>query len=85
MVILCLLVSVEEDAPRRKSATILCLMDRTSQIVAIWRSQGFDDFEAPTALFASLNFQRDSPKPSARQQTYLNHCHRQIQIMQDRR
>jgi hypothetical protein len=26
MVILCLLVSVEEDAPRRKSETILCWM-----------------------------------------------------------
>jgi hypothetical protein len=47
MVILCLLVSVEE-APRRKSATILCWMDGTSRIVAIWRSQGFDDFNAKT-------------------------------------
>jgi hypothetical protein len=28
MVILCLLVSVEEDAPRRKSATILCWMEQ---------------------------------------------------------
>jgi hypothetical protein len=26
MVILCLLVSVEEEAPRRKSATVLCWM-----------------------------------------------------------
>jgi hypothetical protein len=46
MVILCLLVSVEGDVPRRKSAKILCWMDGTSQIVAIWRSQGFDDFRA---------------------------------------
>jgi hypothetical protein len=48
MVILCLLVRVEEDAPRRKPATILCWMDGTSRIVAIWQSQGFDDFPAKT-------------------------------------
>jgi hypothetical protein len=48
MVILCLLVSVEEDALRRKSATILCWMDGTSRIVAVWRFQGFDDFRAKT-------------------------------------
>jgi hypothetical protein len=41
-----LLVSVEEDSSRRKSATILCWMDGTSRIVAIWRSQEFDDFRA---------------------------------------
>jgi hypothetical protein len=46
MVILCLLVSVEEDAPRSKSATILCWIDGTIRIVAIWRSQRFDDFRA---------------------------------------
>jgi hypothetical protein len=46
MVILCLLVSVEEDASMRKSATILCWMDGTSRIVTIWRSQGFDDCRA---------------------------------------
>jgi hypothetical protein len=48
MVILCLLVSFEEDAPTRKSATILCWMDGTSQIIAVWRSQGFDDVRAKT-------------------------------------
>jgi hypothetical protein len=48
MLILYLLVSVEKDAPRGKSATILCWMDGTSQIVAISRSQGFDDFRAKT-------------------------------------
>jgi hypothetical protein len=48
MVILCLLVGVEEDAPRRKSATIFCWMDETSRNVAIWRSQRFDDFHANT-------------------------------------
>jgi hypothetical protein len=48
MVILCSLVSVEEHALRRKSATILGLMGGTSRIVAIWRSQGFDDFRAKT-------------------------------------
>jgi hypothetical protein len=46
MVILCLFVRVEEDTRRRKSATILCWMDETSRIAAIWRSQGFDDFRA---------------------------------------
>jgi hypothetical protein len=48
MVILCLLVSVEEDTPRRQSATLLGWMDVTRRIVIIWRSQGFDDFHAKT-------------------------------------
>jgi hypothetical protein len=48
MVILCLFVTVEEDVLRRKSATILCWMDRTSRIVSIWRAQGFDDFRTKT-------------------------------------
>jgi hypothetical protein len=47
-VILCLLVSVEEDGPMRESATILCWMDGTNRIIAIWQSQGFDDFRSKT-------------------------------------
>jgi hypothetical protein len=65
MVILCLLVSVEEDAPRRKSATIPCWMDGTSQIVAIWRSHGLDDFRAKTqaelpAFLEAVRITKDS-------------------------
>jgi hypothetical protein len=65
MVILCLLVSVEEDAPKRKSATILCRVDETSRIVAIWRSQGFDDFRAKTraelrAFLEAVRITKDS-------------------------
>jgi hypothetical protein len=48
MMTVCLLASVEEDAPMRKSAMILCWVDETSRIVAIWRSQGFDNCRAKT-------------------------------------
>jgi hypothetical protein len=40
------LSAFEEDAPRRKLATLLGWMDVTRRIVAIWQSQGFDDFRA---------------------------------------
>jgi hypothetical protein len=65
MVILCLLVSVEKDDPRRKSAAILCWMDGTNRILAIWRSQGFDDFRAKTraevrAFLEAVRITKDS-------------------------
>jgi hypothetical protein len=65
MGILCLLVSFDEDAPRKKSATILCWMDGTSRIVDIWRSQEFEDFRAETraelrAFLEAVRITKDS-------------------------
>jgi hypothetical protein len=60
-----MLVSVEQDAPRRKSATMFCWIDRTSRIIAIWRSQEFDDFRAETradlrAFLEAVRITKDS-------------------------
>jgi hypothetical protein len=65
MVILRLLVSVEEDALRRKSETVLGWMDRKRRIVTIWRSQVFDDFRAKTraelqAFLEAVRITKDS-------------------------
>jgi hypothetical protein len=63
--ILCLLVRVEEDIPRRKSVTILCWVNGTSRIVVIWRSQGIDNFRAKTraelrAFLEAVRITKDS-------------------------